>query len=82
MNTPELTKKEYIAAMCLQGLLSNPRFYEIASKTLGPEDIMDFYTTISIEHAEDLIKRLDEIAENEKQEAIQKSEGIIKSMKS
>ena len=59
-DTPEygLTKREYFAAMCLQGMLSNPDLYKIAAQNVKSDEMSDFYALCATENADSLIKLL------------------------
>lgn len=54
-----LTKREYFAAMAMQGLLANPELFKIA-QALPPNSVMKFYNQSAIEHADDLLKQLEQ----------------------
>lgn len=54
-----LTKRELIAAMCLQGLLANPECYKISSEKLHPDEVAEFYSICSVEQADELLKQLE-----------------------
>jgi hypothetical protein len=53
-----LTKREYYAGLAMQGLLANPKFYEIAHKNVNPLEICDFYSEVAVEQADSLIAAL------------------------
>ena len=53
-----LTKREYFAAICLQGMLANPELYNIAASKLHVDKIAPFYCESAIEQADELLKQL------------------------
>lgn len=53
-----LTKREYFSAMAMQGMLSNPALYEIASTRLNPNDMANFYAECAAEQADALLTHL------------------------
>jgi len=50
-----LTKREYFAAMAMQGILSNPEFFRI---NINPSEIMKTITMAALDHADDLLLAL------------------------
>ena len=53
-----LTKREYFAAMAMQGMLANPQIVMGAH----PDRIMEIISIASVEHADDLIRELNKDA--------------------
>lgn len=53
-----LTKREYIAAMCLQGILANGVTFQISSDRIDPNEFPELYATVALEHADELLKQL------------------------
>jgi hypothetical protein len=53
-----LTKREYFAALALQGMMANPALYTIASQNLNPNEFPKFYAQCVIEHVDALIEQL------------------------
>lgn len=58
-----LTKREYFAAMALQGICANPEFYKIASKRLIPDQMGVFYAEAATQQADLLIDELNKPTE-------------------
>lgn len=50
-----LTKREYFAAMAMQGLCANPN----VSVDKSQADVVQFYATVSIKFADELLRQLD-----------------------
>jgi hypothetical protein len=53
-----LTKREYMSAMAMQGMLANPELFKIMSDKLSPEHQCEFLNGAAIEQADDMIEQL------------------------
>lgn len=54
-----LTIHQHIAAMCLQGILSNPKLYEdFRDSGVDMEKAHEFYAVVAVDHADALIHEL------------------------
>lgn len=53
-----LTKREYFAAMVMQGLCANPVYAQMILDKIPEKDAADFISIISVEQADNLINQL------------------------
>lgn len=54
-----LTKREYFAAMALQGILSNSGIHAMAKNNLkSGDDILEMHCSMAVDHADALIEEL------------------------
>lgn len=53
-----LTKREYLSAMAMQGMLANPEALKIMSSRLSPDEAADYLSVAAIEQADSLIEQL------------------------
>ena len=54
-----LTKREYFAALALQGILANSGIHDmIKIKAISAGDVLDFHTEMAVDHADSLIEAL------------------------
>lgn len=53
-----LTKREYFAAMAMQGMLANPKVFELLVQRITPKKHAEFLNHAAVEQADALIEKL------------------------
>jgi hypothetical protein len=59
-----LSKREYFAAMVMQGMAANPAMFELTSEKINPTEVAAFYANAAVEQADALIKALNQQPDN------------------